>query len=89
MRRRVIIFCILLISLLGSVYAEDYYKVTVTRKDNDLYKVETTKFYIQTQFCYQYVYFEAAILRIDSTYGFTIGKLIFDNGTTCDVKAVI
>jgi hypothetical protein len=71
------------------VTAQDYYQVSVTRKDNNLYKVENTKFYVQTQYCYEYAYSAKAILRIDSTYGYTIGKLIFDSGTTCDVKAIL
>lgn len=82
----ILIFTIIL--LIGLVTAQDYYRVTVTRKDRNLYKIENTRLYVQTQYCYEYAYYDKAILRIDNKYGFTIGKLIFDSGTTCDVKEI-
>lgn len=53
------------------------YKVNVTRKANNLYKVEGTDYYIETNYCYEYSYSDEAILSIESQYGYTKGKLFF------------
>mgnify|MGYP003592077686 CR=1 FL=1 len=53
------------------------YKVNVTRKTNNLYKIEGTDFYIETNYCYEYSYSDEAILTIESQYGYAKGKLIF------------
>lgn len=54
------------------------YEVEVTRKGNDLYKVEGTSFYLETRYCYEYAYSETVILKIESNYGYTKGKIIFE-----------
>ncbi len=56
----------------------DTYKVKVTRKGSNLYKVEQTDLYIETKYCYEYATFEEAILKVTSSYGYTKGTLIFD-----------
>ncbi len=53
------------------------YKVNVTRKANNIYKVEGTDYYLETNFCYEYSYSDEAILSIESQYGYTKGKLFF------------
>lgn len=69
--------------------ASDVYKVTVTRDSADLYKVQSGNVYIKTRYCYEYVYGDEAILRIDSTAGYNIGKIIFSSGTSCDVAKLL
>ena len=64
-------------AVLGTNTQMGKYQVTVSRKDQDLYKVEGTNIYIQTQFCYEYAIHDEAILDIDSTIGITIGTLYF------------
>ncbi len=44
----------------------EVYKVTVTRKSDDLYQVQGQKIFVKTRYCYEYVYGDEAILRIDS-----------------------
>jgi hypothetical protein len=68
--------------------AGEVYRVTVTRVDKDLYKIENTRpvVYIETQHCYQYATRDDAILRYER-YG-TNNKLIFSDDTSCDVKAL-
>lgn len=56
----------------------DTYKVKVTRKGSNLYKVEQTDIYIETKYCYEYATYEEAILKVTSSYGYTKGTLIFD-----------
>ncbi|WP_267226596.1 hypothetical protein [Dyella silvae] len=70
-------------------HASDVYKVTVTRKPQDIYEVQGGQVYIKTRYCYEYVYTDDAILRIDSPAGYSIGKLIFNSGTSCDVEKVL
>ena len=63
----------------------DDYQVSVTRKGSNLYKVTGKDIYIFTRYCYEYVYYEDAILRMNGY----LGEIIFlDEGKKCDVKAV-
>ena len=76
---------------LVQVAAADYYKVQVTRKSQDFYEVVGSNIYIKTRYCYEYVYYEDAILKIDSPYGYNVGEIIFvgSNGAKCDVERVL
>jgi hypothetical protein len=56
---------------------EGEYKVTVTKKSNNLYKIDDKDIYIETQYCYEYSTFEAAILVVTSKYGIKKGDIIF------------
>lgn len=61
------------------------YRVSVTREDRNLYRVDGEGLIIRTRYCYEYVYSEAAFLR--TSYG--TGKLTFlDAEATCDVEGV-
>lgn len=51
----------------------------MTRKGSNLYKVDGKDVWIETRYCYEYGYYEDAVL--------TRNKLVFLNsGTSCDVK---
>ncbi|MCX7611555.1 MAG: hypothetical protein N2043_08230 [Ignavibacterium sp.] len=54
------------------------YKVNLTRKGLNIYKVESTEFWIETWYCYEYAFWEEVILIVESSYGYTKGKIIFD-----------
>ena len=54
------------------------YQVEVTRKTSNLYEVQGTKYYLETRYCYEYAYSQEAILKVESPYGYSRGKLIFD-----------
>jgi len=74
------------LAIATTALASDFYKVNVTRKDKDLYLDHNSGVYIVTRYCYEYAYYEDALLRWD---GFD-GKLIFDGpGRDCDVKKLI
>ncbi len=62
------------------------YSISVTRVDNDLYK---TMFgtYIKTRYCYEYVYYDDAILIWNGKYSWN-NKIIFNDGEVCDVEDV-
>lgn len=54
---------------------EGYYEVSITRKGQDLYKIDGTSVYVQTRYCYEYSYGEDVILHISSNYGHTRGEI--------------
>jgi hypothetical protein len=54
------------------------YEVELTRKGSNIYKVQGTEYYIETRFCYEYASYEDAILKVESQYGYTKGKIYFE-----------
>lgn len=54
------------------------YKVNIKRIDSNIYEIVGGSIYIKTRYCYEYTYGEDAILDINTSYGFNIGKLIFE-----------
>ena len=83
------VFCFFSLGAVISAQASDLYEIEVTRKSQDLYEILYEGMYVKTRFCYEYVYFEDAILKIDSQYGYTIGEIIFENGSKCDVEKIL
>jgi len=63
----------------------EYYKVVVKRIDSNLYKT-ADGLYIETKSCYEYATNVEAILKYEQ-YSYD-NKLIFDNGTACDISKV-
>ena len=59
-------------------------QVNVTRIDDDLYKT-MEEIYIKTKYCYEYVYYEYAILKYDD-YSYD-NELIFEHGS-CEVEKI-
>lgn len=74
-----------LFSFLPHGACTEYYTVTLQRIDQDLYKDINSGRYIQTRYCYEYVYVEEAFLKDDGPFQ---KKLIFRNDQTCDVLKV-
>jgi hypothetical protein len=56
---------------------EGKYKVNITRKDADLYRIDGTDFYIRTKYCYRYCYSEEVILVVYTGSRYSYGKVIF------------
>ena len=77
--------------IVASAGATEYYKVQVTRKSDNLYEVVGQGIYVITRYCYEYVYYEDAILKIDSPYGYTAGEIIFvkSPGSKCDIEKLV
>jgi hypothetical protein len=79
---RLIITVLLILSSVPA-FAGDY-RVSVTRKGSNLYKVTGEDVYILTRLCYEYVYYADAILSLNGS----TGELRFLNERrTCGVKA--
>ena len=57
---------------------EGTFKIEVTRKGSNIYKVEGTDYYIETRYCYEYATYNKAILKVESNYGYDKGKIIFN-----------
>ena len=53
------------------------YEVSVTRIDANLYSVTGTDYIIQTKYCYEYAYYQKAVLVYENYGGYTSGKLTF------------
>ena len=54
------------------------YKVNISRKGSDVYKLEGTDYYLETRYCYEYATFSSARFEVTSNYGYTKGKVYFD-----------
>ncbi|MEB2786386.1 hypothetical protein [Algoriphagus persicinus] len=54
------------------------FEVKVTREADDLYQIVGTDYFIETLYCYEYASYESVILKVESQYGYTKGKLIFE-----------
>lgn len=50
------------------------YRLSATRKADNIYKINEVNLYIETQFCFEYAVFDDIVLVVDS-YG--SGKVIF------------
>ena len=55
------------------------YKVSVSRETDDLYRLDGTKYFIVTNYCYEYVYLEDAVMEIVNRSGFTFGTIYFED----------
>jgi hypothetical protein len=80
--RRLFIAALFFAAGTTAVLAADRYKVSLTRKDRNLYKVDGTAIWIQTRYCYVYGYGEQAALSASEI-------VFFDQGTRCDVRRVL
>ena len=93
MRKILIPAALIFATQTAPVHASEFYKISVSRKDNNFYKVDGQEIYIKTRYCYEYATNQDSILQVDSNTGFTIGKLIFTNtygsNTECDVEKIL
>jgi hypothetical protein len=81
--KTIVLFLILF--LVSQFISADDYRISVSREDANLYKVIGEDILILTQYCYEYVYYEDALLRMN---GYS-GEIVFLNsGNKCNVKAV-
>lgn len=64
--------------LLPTRMDEGTYKVEITRKGSNIYKIEGTKFYIETRYCFEYITYKSVMLKVISNYGFSKGTLYFE-----------
>lgn len=66
------------IILVPTKMEEGTFKIEVTRKGSNIYKVEGTDYYIETRYCYEYATYDEAILKVESNYGYDKGTIIFN-----------
>jgi preprotein translocase subunit YajC len=53
------------------------YRVTVTRRDSNLYEVNGQDIFIKTRYCYEFAIRQDVIIEITSWGGYSIGKIYF------------
>lgn len=53
------------------------YSEYLTRKGDDLYKIDGFNIFIKTSMCYEYAYGQEAIIEIQSSSGYTFGEVTF------------
>lgn len=56
---------------------EGVYEIEITRKGSNIYKLEGTKFYIETRYCHEYVTYDDAVIKVESNFGYTKGTVYF------------
>ena len=56
---------------------EGNYSISITRKGPNLYVIDIKNIYIETKYCYEYSMMQKAVLKVESKYGITKGKLAF------------
>src|SRR5690625_562319 len=54
------------------------YNIKITHKNDNLYQLEGTKYFIETGFCFNYGYYQDGILKVEKEYGYTKGNVYFD-----------
>lgn len=87
MSKKLVTLAICLASVLTCTLANaEMYKVYIKRADSNLYVDRSNKILIKTKYCYEYTYGSDAILVYER--GSYSNKLVFDNGTSCDVESV-
>lgn len=64
--------------LIPTKIEEGTYQIEITRKGSNIYKLEGTKYYIETRYCYEYATYDDAILKVESNYGYQKGTVYFD-----------
>ena len=63
-----------------------HYDVTLTREQSNLYKIDGTSLLIQTKWCMEFAMREEAILKVEPSYSFSKGSIIFiDSERSCEV----
>jgi hypothetical protein len=84
-----IVVSIILVCLTASTLGKTY-KVTVTRVNQDFYRIDGTDKYIRTQFCYEYAYGQEVVIDYKSATSLIKGKIIFlgEIGSTYDILGV-
>ena len=88
MRARIAVFVLAVaVSMAGSFAWAEWYKVTVTRKGKDVYRIDGTAVFIITKYCYEYAYSEGAVLKYDPASRYD-NKIVFEHGE-CDVDKVV
>lgn len=64
----------------------EYYRVSLTRRGQNLYQEYSTRQHLITRYCYEYVYGDNAVLAYEQ--GSLWNMVIFSSGTTCPVEGI-
>lgn len=53
------------------------YDVSLRKESSNLYHIQGTSIYVETNWCSEYAMFDKAILNVTLSYGYTLGEIIF------------
>ncbi len=83
-----LLLCVALLATPTAIAAptQEYYRVSITRIDGNVYQDATSRLLILTNYCYEYTYSEDAVLKYEP-YSYS-NQLIFDSGNRCPVRGV-
>lgn len=79
---------VLLTSMTDQVVRAALYEVRVTRTDSNLYRIDGTKLYIRTKYCYQYGYGVEAVLKYER-YAYNNLLTFTNEKVSCDVADLL
>jgi hypothetical protein len=85
MKKTLVAALVAWMSLQAAPALAENYKVNLTWKGSNVYKIDGKDIIIQTRYCYVHAYSEEAILK---TSGFGGEMIFFDSKDKCDVKSV-
>ena len=64
------------------------YRVTVTRKESNLYRVDGTRIFVKTRLCLELALGENAVLTYDK-YSYDNSLFFLSSKTSCDVESLL
>ena len=73
------------LALITTPALADRYSMDVTRKGSNLYEATASRVMVVTRYCYEYAYYEAAILDWN---GYNGALYFLDSNADCDVRHV-
>lgn len=81
--------CILLVLALivgATEVSAERYSVTISRRGSNFYEEHSSRAFIETRFCYEYVYYESVILEYER--GSPSNRLVFGRDRSCPVVGI-
>lgn len=91
--RQVAAVVVLLVAMTCPAESTNRYKVTVTRKDSNLYAVDGTSYWLRTRYCYEYAYSQEAVLVWEGAGSYSNKLLFLDfdhkKSAECDVELML
>jgi hypothetical protein len=88
MKRSNYLLCAVLLVLVVTCQAADYYKLpSVKRLDKDLYR--SGNLLIETRFCFHLTFGEDAILKYEGPGEYSGTTIIWEDNSSCEVSKVV
>jgi hypothetical protein len=91
--RQITAMVVVLVVTTGLAEGANRYKVSVTRKDSNLYAIDGTSYWLKTKYCYEYAYSQDAVIVWEGAGSFS-NKLVFldsdhKKSAECDIELML